>query len=711
MQQTAHVSEIRDEVALRAAILMWFVGIYLARQRFMPVRTHRVSVVILLLAACGSDEPNRPAWQARLDPIAGCAEAKSYVRDVALEKMHRDLDAQYASYVKGEMCPSRNGGGLEDASAGESDPSPTPPMGPTTSTGTNNQVSGVDEADFVKNDGQYIYLAQNGVLRIVDAWPANETHEVSKTVLPGKPKKLFVQGDRALVYVAMGTVGQNESGWQRPECTYGYDCDFTGDGTQTKLMVFDIANRTAPQLVREVDLAGSLIAARRVDDAVHTIVTQGSSPFPTMKIRPETDLCSYGGGVPPLHFKLAAKQAFDELREHNEREIAASDLDLRLAGIRDSATVDVDPTETACAALYASPQQDGTAFTSIVSMNMQLETPVTISTIISRPGAIYADADSLYMAVGHLYVEGEQRSTIHKFAISGVPNKTHYVGSGTVPGRALNQFAMDEQNNYLRIATTMGHVPSPDVVSQLSVLAENDFGDLEIVGSVNDIAPTEDIRSVRFDGSRAFIVTFKKTDPLFAFDLSDPTNPQKLGELKIPGFSTYMHMLDENHLLTIGYDADDHGSFAYFDGVLLQIFDVTDMTQPRLAHKHVIGTRGSSSEALTNHLAFTWYPEYELLSIPMTLCEGGDDGSYGKTMTFSGLMLFDAGVDTGFGEHGRVTHPPSANITCGNWWTDAQSVVRRSLFLDQFVYSISDKQLKVRDVTNMSLPLADLELL
>jgi hypothetical protein len=680
----------------------------------MPLRTHRVTLAMFaLVVGCSTDEaPTPPAWQARLKPVAGCEEAKSYVRDVALVKMRADLDAHLASYLRGDMCFSR-GGGLEDATAGQPAPGEPPSAGPTNSTGTNNQVAGVDEADFVKNDGQYIYLAQNGVLRIVDAWPADQTHEVSKTPLPGAPKKLFVQGNRALVYVAMGTVGQTTTGWQPPECTYGYDCDFTGDGTQTKLMVFDILDRANPRLVREVDLAGSLISARRIEDAVHTIVTQGSTPYPQLQLFPEGDFCGYGGGEPPAHYKFAARRAFAKLREANEKAIAQVDLDLRLKGIRDSFAPDVDPTEAACKALYASPQQDGTAFTSIVSLNLQQPAPATISTIISRPGAIYADDNSLYMAVGHLYEYGsdgeEQRSTIHKFAIGRDPGETKYIGSGTVPGRALNQFAMDEKDNFLRIATTIGQAPSSEG-SVLSVLGEDAFGDLEVVGSIDKIAPTEDIRSVRFEEDRAFMVTFKKTDPLFTFDLSNPRAPKKLGELKIPGFSTYIHMLDANHLLTIGYDADDHGSFAFFDGVMLQIFDVTDMANPTLAHKHVIGTRGSSSEALTNHLAFTWYPAYSLLSIPMTICEGGDDGSYGSTMSFSGLMLFDTAVGAGFSEHGRVAHPVSQNISCSNWWTDAKSVVRRSLFLDQFVYSISDKHLKVRDTTNMLTPIADLDI-
>ncbi len=666
----------------------------------------RTIFALLVLTGC-SDAP-RP-FEARLDPLATCADAKAYVRQVALAKMNRDIDEAIARYRRGEMC-SWGWGGLEDAAGSPTGtpPSPTPPTGPTTGTGTNNQVAGVDEADFVKNDGQYIYLAQNGVFRIIDAWPADQTHEVSVTTVPGTPKKLFVDGDRALVYTAIGKPGDASTGWQRPECTYGYDCDFTGDGTTTKILVYDIADRTRPALVREVDLAGSLIAARRVDAAVHTVVTQASSPFPAMPTTPDVDLCGYGGGKPPLTYRLAAEQAWERLREDNARAIAAADLDLRLEGVRDSANPDISPAETACASLFASSQQDGTAFTSIVSMNMHLPTPVTMATIVSRAGAIYADQDTLYMAVAHAY-DGQDISTVHEFAISGLPNHTHYVASGSVAGRALNQFAMDERDGYLRIATTTGHPPDPDAISQLTVLATED-DQLVKVGSVDNIAKGEDIRSVRFDGTRAFVVTFKKTDPLFAFDLADPRNPRLLGELLIPGFSTYLHMLDDNHLLTIGYDADDHGSFAFFNGVILQIFDVSDMTQPQLAHKYNIGTRGSSSEALTNHLAFTYYPEYALLSIPMTICEGGGDGAYGTNMTFSGLMLFDTSVAGGFAEHGRIPHPVSDGISCTNWWTDAESVVRRSLFLDEWVYSISDQHLKVRSVNAMSTPLVDLDL-
>lgn len=658
-----------------------------------------------VLAACANDAEPPPS--ARLLPMADCAEAVDYVKQVAIDRMNSILDEQLASYANGDHCGWY--GGEEDARSptsgqGGSGGGDGGGGGPSQGTGTNNQVTGVDEADFVKNDGQYIYLAQNGVLRIVDAWPASQAHTVSTTALEGTPKKLFVEGDKALVFVAMG---ENDNNYYNRECTYGYDCDFSGDGTDTRLLVFDIANRASPVLERQIDVSGSLITARRIGTAVHTVVTNASNPFTNLDYHPDIELCNYPGTKPSLVYVLRAKEAYDVLRRMNEQRILDTPVEANLPSVVDSAG-SVDTTGGSCSSLYASSMHDGAAYTSIVSVDMVHPGPVKTATIISRSGAIYASADALYMAVPHSWGASDM-STIHKFRISDIAGQTHYLASGSAPGRALNQFAMDERDGYLRIATTDGHAPSPDAVSHMTVLAEQQH-DLVTVGHLGGIAPTEDIRSVRFDGTRAFVVTFKKTDPLFAFDLSDPTRPTKLGELKIPGFSTYMHMLDDNHLLTIGYDADDHGDFAYFDGVMLQIFDVTDMTAPALAHKHIIGTRGSSSEALTNHLAFTWYPEEALLSIPMTVCEGGDDGTYGQTMTFNGLMVFDASVGAGFAEHGRVPHAVASGITCGNWWTNAESTVKRSLFLDEYVYSISDAELKVRSIDALATELVTVPL-
>jgi uncharacterized secreted protein with C-terminal beta-propeller domain len=669
----------------------------------------RYLFVTVLLASCSLDDGG-PAAQptARLVPMASCDQAADYIRQVAIDRVNKTIDDAIARYEEGTNCSY--GGGSEDGAGAGSEPDPS--TGPTTGTGTNNQVQGVDEADFVKNDGQYIYLAQNGVLRIVDAWPADQAHTVSATPLEGEPKKLFIDGDTALVYTA---IGDTTSGYYYRDCTYGYDCDFTGDGTATRILVFDISDRTAPVLERQVDLDGSLIAARKIGTTVHTVITKAASPFAAqLSYTPEgVDLCTPLGLPPAWHERDKVRAAFEDVRRADIDKIRSTPIDVLLPTIKDSlGTVDAAPT---CSDLYASSIADGTAYTSIVSVDMVDPGPVKAATIISRAGAVYSSSDALYIAVPHpwsYYDNGETTdlSTIHKFSVGDTIDTTAYLASGLVDGRALNQFAMDEHDGFLRIATTNGHAPSESAVSYLSVLGQQG-ADLVVVGQVGGIAPTEDIRAVRFDGDRAFVVTFKKTDPLFAFDVSNPTSPKKLGELKIPGFSTYMHMLDDNHLLTIGFDADDHDTFAFFDGILLQIFDVSDMNAPALAHKYIIGTRGSSSEALTNHLAFTWYPERNLLALPMTVCEGGDDGTYGDTMTFNGLMVFDASVAAGFAEHGRIPHAVAEGITCGNWWADATSTVKRSLFLDQFVYSISDAELKVRDVGALGTELVTVPLL
>jgi hypothetical protein len=268
---------------------------------------------------------------------------------------------------------------------------------------------------------------------------------------------------------------------------------------------------------------------------------------------------------------------------------------------------------------------------------------------------------------------------------------------------------MDEQDGVLRVATSSGWVPEPNVSSNLLTLAEQN-GKLAPLGSIGGIAPSEDIRSVRFDGTRAFVVTFKKTDPLFVFDLTNPAAPSMLGELKIPGFSTYMHPMDQNHLLAVGFDADDHGDFAFFDGIQIQIFDVSDLSNPLLLHKTTIGTRGSTSEGLTNHLAFNYFPSKGVLALPMTICNGGDDGVYGDTLSFSGLMVFDVSLDTGIKEHGRmpfvntddVIASYGGSVSCNNWWASSTSDVKRSIFMDDYAIGISDTAYQVAPLSDLA---------
>lgn len=697
------------------------------------------------LAACGfhitggeSTSSSRNALHA-LRPLADCNEVEAELRRVAIAQANRDIDrAKKSALEQSAYCDSQrdyyepadasysagsNSAAAPPQNAGAASKSDSAP-GPTSVSKTNNQVAGVDEADFVKNDNHFIYHVSGSVFRIIEAWPASSTHEVGKASIEGEARKLFVLGDRAVVYSKISPPASKQSAGalaypsgpsyssRTEDCTYGYDCVVAGDGSHTKITVFDITNRTAPRVVRELRLSSSLIAARSIGTAVHTVLSSGGVRFDTPKT--DTRIPSCDRTVSPETRRARIADAYEAMRASWIQAIQSTDVRAQLPKVQDSA----GPDDGVCRGYYRANIEDGADFTSVFSFDVAGANGYSAATVISKPGHVYASSEALYMAVPHQRNEErawfddmrseKHASTVHRFLLGASALPTQYDGSGVVKGTVLNQFAMDEYQDHLRVATTSGRVPSPDVHSTMSVL-ERRGGGLEVVGKVDRIAPSEDIRAVRFDGSRGYVVTFKKTDPLYAFDLANPTAPRITGELKIPGFSTYMHMMDDKHLLTIGYDANDHGSFAYFDGVLLQIFDVSDPANPRQAFSEKIGTRGSSSEALTNHLAFTFMKDRGLLALPMTICEGGGDGSYGTNMTFSGLLVYDVNTASGFARRGGLPFSGSGS-TCSNWWTDASSVVERSIVMDNFIYALSGTTLKVAEVNQLASPLASVNL-
>jgi hypothetical protein len=692
----------------------------------------------MLIAGCSGDHSgddktaDRGPGQstAALRALDGCDDLAEVIRAQAIADMNLALDQQLESYLNSGECwgdedgyaeGSPSAGGEDgDGSSGDGDGDGADSIGdgaggeadgPTDVSETNNQVTGVDEADLVKSDREFLYITSNGALHILKAWPANSTDEVGKVDFEGDPRKLFVVGDRALVYVSSAETGAY--------CTYGYDCDFTGDGTSTKLALFDISDRTHPTMLREIALSGSLLAARRIGSTVHTVVSDGAITIDDLQLYvDDLDYCA------EVKDPLAAKAKFDAVRAQNEAKIRAADVLGKLPQVHDTLS-GASSLLGSCQGFYATAVQQGAAFTTLLSVDMSADQPVTTASVVSRPGAIYASADALYMSVRDTSYEdswyygdegGEptpETSAIHRFRIGDKPELTAYEASGTVPGHAINQFAMDEHEGNLRVATSVGWVPDPNVSSSVTVLGPKGK-ELVKLGQVSGIAPTEDIRSVRFDDDRGFIVTFKKTDPLFVLDLENPAAPRVLSELKIPGFSTYMHLMDEDHLLTIGYDADDQGDFAWFAGILLQIFDVSDPNAPKLAHKQVIGTRGSASEAATNHLAFNYFAKKGILAFPLHICEGGDGGEFGTDMTFNGLMVYDVSVADGFKERGRVAHPGQTgeydDTACSQWWTAASTDVKRSVIMDDFVYSIANDMVKVQSLDDLGTDLASVSI-
>lgn len=625
--------------------------------------------------------------------------------------------------------------------------------------GTNTQVAGVDEADFVKNDNQFIYVlagennstaGKNGKLQILKAWPAADMKRIAEVAVEGIPKRLYVANDRALVYSALGPVaaavgstptgpwGGVSYGGGSSECTYGYDCDFTGDGQMLKVTVLDIKDRTAPKLLRETTFSGSYLNSRRIGNIVHTVVVFPDVSVPGLQYWPSelNDPWKWCGKPEEFPFTAAQlTQMFTALQVKNEALIAASSIAQYLPGIKDKrhtagGIVEESGLLQDCKGFYLSKEGDGKSLLSLVSMAIDDLGPIGATTVVGRTGAVFASAEALYLGVRHYagqtngwYYEGDdsiqEATTVHKFQFQG-GTKTSYIGSGAVKGRILNQFSMDEQKGVLRIATTTGHAPSPSAHSTVAALAPVAVPDggvvLAVQGMADKIAPSEDIRSVRFDGDVGFIVTFKKTDPLFVIGLKDPKNVKVLGELKIPGFSTYMHVLDDNHLLTIGYDADDQGSFAWFTGIRLQVIDVSDYAHPKLDFAEVIGTRGSTSDAATNHLAFTYFAAKHWLGLPITVCESSSGGgSYGTKMTFSGLLVYDVTSGAGFKKLGGLASQPpetsSQGSMCNNWWTQSNSWVKRSVFMDEFVYAISGDAVISAAVADLGKPLAKVDLL
>ncbi|MFO7563257.1 MAG: beta-propeller domain-containing protein [Enhygromyxa sp.] len=615
--------------------------------------------------------------------------------------------------------------------------------------GTNVQVDEVDEADFVKNDGSYLYILGDGDFRVIDAWPAASAHEISRFPLEGTPKRMYVHADTAVIYSSLDAwdlpVPYDPWHWggggYHRECTYGYDCDFTGDGRPLQITVLDISDRANPRRTRELVFNGSYLNSRRVGMDVHT-----AAVFPEINIEglsywPE-ELPAERCGLAELGFTLdEVTELFEQLRRANLELIEETPVSELLPWVRDTqygegkGFAQVHTSEgplSSCDEIYISQTGDARGFLSLVSFAIgeiapvgQMA-PVAATTMMSRPGAVYGSKDAFYVAVRHQrdpqgiwfggLEEGVNDATsVHKFALFHGSARSEYAASGVVKGRVLNQFAMDEHKGAFRIATTVGRLPSPDVYSTISILQELGTRMME-VGRIDHLAPTEDIRSARFRGEVGFVVTFKKTDPLFVLDLADPYAPSVEGELKIPGYSTYMHVMDEDHLLTMGYDAEEHGDFAYFQGLQLQIIDVADLANPELIHKEVIGTRGSTSEAATNHLGFTYFKARDLLAIPMTICEGeGGGGQYGDLMTFSGLLVYRVTADGGFTLLGGVPHEePETEETrtgkCVNWWTRSNSKVKRSVFMEDWVFSIAPDLVNVAHIDDLEHPAVSIPL-
>jgi hypothetical protein len=292
-----------------------------------------------------------------------------------------------------------------------------------------------------------------------------------------------------------------------------------------------------------------------------------------------------------------------------------------------------------------------------------------------------------------------EQTAIHKIHIE--EGEIEYVASGNVPGYVLNQFSMDEYKGHFRIAITTGRQNHVYVLD----------ADLRIVGELENLAPGETIYSARFMGDRCYLVTFRKVDPLFVIDLEMPHTPKILGQLKITGYSDYLHPYDEDHIIGIGKEtvAAEEGDFAWYQGVKISLFDVSDVSEPKELAKYEIGDRGTDSPVLHDHKAFLFDKSKRLLVLPVSVAEIGKDKYpdeiphyiYGDPV-WQGAYVFDISLEQGLVLKGRITHlEESTNPSKGSDYLYSSYHIVRTLYIDNILYSISSKKIKMNSLEDL----------
>ena len=534
---------------------------------------------------------------------------------------------------------------------------------------TNTQEEGIDEPDVVETDGDFVYVVDQDQLVILDGATAQVR---SRTQLAGHGAQLLLSGDRLLAITGGGYgIGFSEPGIAVDDVAPDVTTDdvATDDAVTepaeplpddlpaddpafeepipvdpfpmpterpsfeagTVLQLIDVTDRSAPTTVESTEIEGQHVSTRVVDGVARVVVSSYplAIPFdlPTIDDQGDVDDAIADG--------VEETQIEDWLPSfRTSTEAGATSIEGSLVDCDDVLVPEVNA---------------GIAETSVLRVDFEEGfDPAHTTTIVAEAGTVYASASTLYIAATR-YVSAGARAEIapedwstalHAFDLRGDGAAAH-LGAGEVPGNTLNQYSLSEHDGYLRIATTEGTPWGGGADSESAVrVLQLDGDQLVEVGAVGGLGRTETIQSVRFMGPVGYVVTFRQTDPLYVIDLSDPTQPAAVGELKIPGFSSYLHPIGDGRLVGIGRDADLEG---VDQGFLVSLFDVSDPTAPK--QLQTFTQREAYSAAEHDPKAFLWWAPESAAVLPLERYGPSDqNGPEGYRSGLSVLDIDDAGI-------------------------------------------------------------------
>lgn len=510
---------------------------------------------------------------------------------------------------------------------------------------TNTQVKGVDEADIVKTDGKNIYYVvkeYNGYgIAIINV---NTNEKVNKIEYDNNeiyPSEIFLYKDKLIV---IGNRYQNnKTVIEETETTSKRYLELTDvayiGNSMTTIVVYDVSDVLNIKEIRKVEIEGNYISSRMIEENIYVISSK--------------DLYQYYYG----------SLREDELQSRY-LDTAISD-DLICKDYKD---------------IYYFPESEESNYLNIASFNVNNLEDANVKTFLGAGSDVYCSENNLYITKTNwnykMIEDSTAETSIYKISLNGT--KLVLEAETKIPGMIINQFSLDEYNGNLRIAVTKyNNNSSEDTSNNLYILDSK----LSVIGSIENMAEGEEIYSVRFMGNKGYIVTFKQVDPLFVIDLSNPINPSVVGELKIPGYSSYLHPYDENHIIGIGYNTTEtsYGSTVN-DGIKLSMFDVSNPTNPIEMFNTVIGDKHTNTSATYDHKAVMFSKEKNIIAIPIV--------QYNRKYE-SKAVIYNIDFENGFNQLGEIEEE-SDNITYRR--------IERIIYVGSNYYTFSNKWVNVSDM-------------